>query len=83
MLLNKKLLQIPRSQEIILNTKAKKTSHPSLRLALYRKPHTKNTLAKFPEARLTFEGHLRIITNKVNGTIGLLRKLQKKKNLLK
>ena len=30
------------------------------------------------DARLTFEGHLKIITTKVNKTMGLLRKLQKK-----
>ena len=67
------------AQEIIFSRKTKKICHPSLRFNnsivsqfLYQKH-----LGKFLDARLTFEEHLKVITTKVNKTIGLLRKLQK------
>ena len=67
------------AQEIIFSRKTKKISRPSLRFnnsivsqTLYQKQ-----LGIFLGARLTFEEHLKVITTKVNKTIGLLRKLQK------
>ena len=66
------------AQEIIFNRKTKKISHSSLRFknsivsqTLYQKH-----LSIFLDAQLTFEEHLKVITTKVNKTIGLLPKLQ-------
>ena len=67
------------AQEIIFSRKTKKICHPSLRFnnsivsqSLYQKH-----LGIFLDARLTFEEHMKVITTKVNKTIGLLRKLPK------
>ena len=67
------------AQEIIFSRKAKKISHPSLRFnnsIVSQTPYQKH-LGIFLDARLTFAEHLKVITTKVNETIGLLRKLQK------
>ena len=67
------------AQEIIFSRKTKKISHPSLGLnnsIVSQTPYQKY-LGIFLDARLTFEEHLKVITTKVNKTIGLLRKLQK------
>ena len=44
--------------------------------ALFRKPHIKKNLGIFPDARLIFQEHLKVITTKLNKTIGLLWKLK-------
>ena len=67
------------AQEIIFSRKTKKISHPSLRFnnsIVSQTPYQKQ-LGIFLDARLTFEEHLKVITTKVNKSIGLLRKLQK------
>ena len=67
------------AQEIIFRRKTKKISHPSLRFnnsIVSQTPYQKHR-GTFLDARLTFEEHLKVITTKVNKTIGLLRKLQK------
>ena len=64
-------------QEIIFSRKTKKISHPSLRFnnsIVSQSPHQKH-LGINLDARLTFEEHLKVITTKVNKTVGLLRKL--------
>ena len=71
----------PRKQaeEIIFSRKTKKISHPLLRFnngIVSQTPYQKH-LVIFLDARLTFEENLKVITTKVNKTIGLLRKLQK------
>ena len=56
-----------------------KIYHPSLRFdnsIVSQSPYQEH-LGIFLDARLTFEEHLKVITTKVNKTIGLLRKLQK------
>ena len=64
------------AQEITFIRKTKKVSHPSL---LFNKsivsqcPYQKH-LGIFLAAQLTLEEHLKVITTKVNKTIGLLRK---------
>ena len=66
------------AQEIILSRKTKK-SHPSLRFnnsIVSQTPYQKH-LGIFLDTQLTFEEHMKVITTKVNKTIGLLRKLQK------
>ena len=70
---------IKQAQDIIFSRKTKKISHPSLRFnnsIVSQTPYQKH-LGIFLEAQLTFEEHLKIITTKVNKTIGLLQKLQK------
>ena len=65
------------AQEIIFSRKTKKNSHPSLRFnnsIVSQSPYQKH-LGIFHDARLTFEDNLKVITTKVNKTIGLLRKL--------
>ena len=66
------------AQEIIFRRKFKEISHPSLRFnnsIASLSPYQKH-LDIFLDAQLTFEEHLKIITTKVNKTIGLIRKLQ-------
>ena len=65
-------------QEIIFSRKTKKISHPSLNFnnsIVSQSPYQKQ-LAIFLVAQVTFEEHLKVITTKVNKTIGLIRKLQ-------
>ena len=67
------------AQEIILSRKTKKVSHPSLLFnnsIASQTPYQKH-LGIFLDTQLTFEEHLKVITTKVNKTIGLLWKLQK------
>ena len=67
------------AKEIIFSRKTKKISHASLRFnnsIVSQTPYQKH-LRIFLDARLTFEEHLKVITTKVNKTVGLLRKLQK------
>ena len=67
------------AKEIIFSRKTKKISHASLRFnnsIVSQTPYQKH-LRIFLDARLTFEEHLKVITTKVNKTIGLLHKLQK------
>ena len=67
------------AQEIIFSRKTKKISHPSLRFnrSIVSQTSYQKYFGTFLDARLTFEEHLKVITTKVNKTIGLLRKLQK------
>ena len=55
-------------QEIIFSRKAKKISHPSLRFnnSIVSQTLYQIHLGIFLDARLTFEEHLKVITNKVN-----------------
>ena len=65
--------------EILFSRKTKKICHPSLRFnnsILSQYPYQKH-LDIFLDARLTFDEHLKVITTKVNKTIGLLQKMQK------
>ena len=66
------------AQENIFSRKTKKISHPSLRFnnsIVSQSPYQKH-LAIFLDAQLTFEEHLKVITSKVNKTIGLIWKMQ-------
>ena len=66
-------------REIIFSRKTKKIFHPLLRYnnsIVSQTPYQKH-LGIFLDAQLTFEKHLKVITTKVNKTIGLLQKLQK------
>ena len=66
------------AQEIIFNRKTKKISHPSLNVnnsIVSQSPYQKH-LGIFLDAQLTFEEHLKVITAKINKTIGLIGKLQ-------
>ena len=66
-------------KKIIFSRKTKKICHPSLSFnnsIVSQSPYQKH-LAIFIDARLTFEKHLKVITTKVNKSIGLLWKLKK------
>ena len=66
------------AQEIIFSRKTKKKFSSLLRFnnsIVSQSPHQKH-LGIFFDAQLTFEKHLKIITTKVNKTIGLIQKLQ-------
>ena len=66
-------------QEIIFSRKTKKISHPSLRFnssIVSQTPYQKH-LGVFLDTRSTFEEHLKVVTTKINKTIGLLWNLQK------
>ena len=66
------------TQDIIFSRKAKKISHPFLRFnnsIVWQSPYQK-TFGIFLDAQLTFEENVKVITTKVNETIGLIRKLQ-------
>ena len=65
------------AQEIIFSRKPKKISHPLLNFnnnIVSQFPYQKH-LSIFLDVQLTFEEHLKVITTKVNKTIGLIRKL--------
>ena len=66
------------AQEIIFSRKTKKISRPSFRFnnSIVSQSPYPYCLGIFLDARSTFEEHLKIITTKVNKTLGLLRKLQ-------
>ena len=66
------------TQEIVFNRKAKKNYHSSLNFNISivsQSPYQKH-LGIFFDVQLTFEEHLKVITTKVNKTIGLIRKFQ-------
>ena len=67
------------AQEIIFSRKTKKICHLSLRFnsSIVSQSPYQMQLGMFLDARFTFEEHLKVITTKVNKTIGLLRKLRK------
>ena len=65
------------AQEVIFSRKAKKEYHPPLAFNNNNVPETNSQkhLGVVLDNCLSFEDHLKIILNKVNKTIGLLRKL--------
>ena len=66
------------AQEVIFSRKIKKPNHPEL--ILNNIPVNQTSYQKhfgmFLDNKLNFGEHLKYITNKVNKSIGLLRKLQ-------
>ena len=66
-------------QEIVFSRKTKKLGHPTLHFnnSIVSRFQYQNHLGVFLGTRLTFEKHLKVITTKVNKTIGLLLTLQK------
>ena len=67
------------AQEVIFSRKIKKPSHPDLIFnnnKVIQTPYQKH-LGMFLGDKLNFGEHLKCIANKVNKSIGLLRKLQK------
>ena len=66
------------AQKFICNRKTKKEYHPSLAFNNNNVSETNSQkhLRVVLDNRLSFEDHLKMILNKVNKTIGLLRKLQ-------
>ena len=71
-------------QKIIFSRKTKKIGHPTLHFnnSIVSQFQYQNHLGVFLGTRLTFEEHLKVITTKVNKTIGLLRKLRKTRPVL-
>ena len=66
------------AQEIIFSCKIQKTCHPSIYFnnkSVKQVPSQKH-LGLILDSKLNFQEHLQNILNKVNKTIGLLRKLQ-------
>ena len=69
---------LKQAQEVIFSRKMTKTNHPTLvfnenpvhQVALHKH------LGMYLDCKLNFEEHLKTIVNKINKTIGLLRKLQ-------
>ena len=69
---------LKQAQEVIFSRKITKTNHPTLifndnpvhQVALQKH------LGMFLDCKLNFEEHLKTIVNKINKTIGLLRKFQ-------
>ena len=66
------------AQEIIFSIKTKKNYHPSLHFnnSIISQSSYQKHLGIFLDAQLTFQEHLKVITAKVNKTIGLIQKLQ-------
>ena len=66
------------AQEVIFSRKIKKPNHPELILNNIPVNQTsyQRHLGMFLDNKLNFLEHLKYITNKVNKSIGLLRKLQ-------
>ena len=66
------------AQEVIFSRKIKKPNHPELILNNIPVNQTsyQRHLGMFLDNKLNFREHLKYITNKVNKSIGLLRKLQ-------
>ena len=66
------------AQEVIFSRKTKKEYHPPLAFNNNNVSETnsKKHLGVVLDNRLSFEDHLKMILNKVNKTIGLLRRLQ-------
>ena len=66
------------AQEVIFSRKIKKPNHPELilnNIPVNQTSYQKH-LGMFLDNKLNFGEHLKYITNKVNKSIGLLRKLQ-------
>ena len=64
-------------QEVIFGRKSKKEYHPPLTFNNnVSETNSQKHLGAVLNNRLSFEDHLKMILNKVNKTIGLLRKLQ-------
>ena len=65
------------AQEVIFSSKTKQDSHPLLAFNNNNVPETysQKHLGIALDNRLSFEDHLKMMLNKVNKTIGLLRKL--------
>ena len=65
------------AQEVVFSRKTKKEYHPPLAFNNNNVPETNSQkhLGVVLDNRLSFEDHLKMILNKVNKTIGLLRKL--------
>ena len=65
------------AQEVIFSRKLNKDYHPPLAFNNNNVPETDSQkhLGIILDNRLSFENHLKMILNKVNKTIGLLRKL--------
>ena len=67
------------AQEVVFSRKVQITCHPSIYFnnkSFKQVPSQKN-LGLILGSKLNFQEHLKNILNKVNKTIGLLRKLQK------
>ena len=66
------------AQEVIFSRKIKKPNHPELILNNIPVNQTsyQRHLGMFLDNKLNFREHLKYITNKVNKSTGLLRKLQ-------
>ena len=66
------------AQEIIFSIRTKKNYHPSLHFnnSIISQSSYQKHLGIFLDAQLTFQEHLKVITAKVNKTIGLIQKLQ-------
>ena len=65
------------AQEVIFSGKLQKSTHPTLCFNnnTVTQSVTQNHLEMLLDTKLDFQGHLKSILNKVNKTIGLLRKL--------
>ena len=66
------------AQEVIFSRKSKKISHPTLFFNNIQVPQSSSQkhLGIILDEHLTFCKHLKMLTSKINKTIGLLRKLQ-------
>ena len=66
------------AQEVILPRKIQKTCHPSIYFnnKSFKQVPSQKHLGIIFDTKLNFQGHLKNILNKLNKTIGLLRKLQ-------
>ena len=70
---------LKQAQEVIVSRKITKTNHPTLifndnpthQVALQKR------LGMILDCKLNFEEHLKTIVNRINKTVGLLRKFQK------
>ena len=67
---------IKQSQEVIFSCKIQKTCHPPIYLNNKPFKYSQNHLRMILDNKLNFQEHLKNTLNKVNKTIGLLRKLQ-------
>ena len=65
------------AQEVVFSCKLQKSTHPTLSFNnnTVTQSVTQRHLGMFLDTKLDFQGHLKSIFNKVNKTIGLLRKL--------
>ena len=66
------------AQEVIFSRKLQKSTHPTLNFNNNKisQSVTQKHLGTLLDTKLDFQGHLKSILNKVNKTIGLLRKVQ-------